>query len=870
MVQENIRVVQSNFCIAPLVGTFASIDTTQAVARLVFKNTSGDTTVSYTFNPNIPQNTTMYYLDYIGPRNQDSVENGMVFVTMESNLTSQVAIKKWDLNKDNTRLDLDYTIIKNTVGDETIKCSNMAAGRYYTNISSTTVTGTMFIELDNVDNVVSGTRLYIGPSTNTAYLNGYEEVQATSISGSTIGISSPNGIPLFNYYNVGDPVTYLGDFYLFSEIAYGNDVSKGSMLTIDNYTGTTLSGHDSALYTNLETSNYGTPYYGTVAIIKNSELLYVDINDHSIQRSVRLNITRPTSQDLLPVYGLAFTSSAVYRLQRNKIVRDDTGQYINIGWATYNFHEDGVFRFVDTLTLKTDPIGILANQETITIIGYVRDQYGMAVSGKTVHFDKISGDVNGLWGEVNREGVTDINGVCSITYTSGWFDESEISNINEDIQISAWTDGSNVLTGSIYVWTTLTFKLNARFIAGPDSSPTYGLSIIKEIENTFSSTNYFTELVQFISSFSVRAYSVFKFPGGHDFWQSTSSSPIVQQWRNFESEMDLIEREIYTGSNRFTQIQLATGDFPVSQTFVSRHLVAGSNEDNVSIAQFRFIIDAVPVPFSEKNNVNATIWIKLAPYGFDLNKSTLIFRVREVSYVGDTGFINYENTSNLVVTEFDAGGGLIGLEVLYTPDEYFHNSAVVHVYLEIYDNAIPPNVIEFDYWFIIIPDYKAPYIINESPGRNEQNVPIHSNISFDILDTEVGVDIETLDLFINNRIKPFIYEELVKGYRITFYNENSFYYYQPIEISVRVSDSSKFGNVLYDMWRFRCIKSIAPIIVGESFFPGTCVRGYDTRTTIEYFEVYDGGDGISYESIELIVGNIIRPTKLIPVIKRTL
>lgn len=859
MAQENIQLQQDNFCLAPLVGTFASIDTTQTAARLLIKNSSGDVTVSYTFNPNIPQDTSIHYLDYLGPRNQSALQDGMVFVTMESNLTSQVLIKKWNLNKSNTRLDLDYTITKSTSGDEVIKSSNMAAGRYYTALSSTTVTGTASIEIDNVDTIVSGTRLYIGPSSNTSYLNDYEEVIATSVSGTTVSIESPNGVPLFSYYNVGDPVTYLGDFYVFSDVAYGNDASKGSLITIDNYTGQTLSRDDSALYADVATANYGTPYYGTVALVKKSELLYIDVNDYSRVRSVRLNVTKPASNDLLEVHALAFTSSALYRLQSQKIIRNDTGDYNTLNWSTYNYHEDGVFRFVDCITLETNPIGIIANQETITIQGQVTDQYGMAVSGKTVQFDKQYGDVNGVWGEVNRQAVSDINGRFSISYTSGWYDESEISDINEDIKITAWTDGSNILTGSIYVWTSLVFKLNAKFIMGPDTTPDFGANIIVQKDNIFESVNDFTQIMHVVSSFDIQAENYLKI-----------QVPIIEQWQNFEGEFDIVQEELKSSDFVLTQLELATGTFPISQTYISRHLPEGSNEDDIDIAQFRFIIDAIPVPFSEKNNVNANIWIKLAPYGFDLNKGTLVFKVREVSYMGDTGFINYENTSNLEVTEYDAGGGLIGLELLYTPDEYFHNSAIVYVYLEIYDNAIPPNRIEFDYWFTVIPDYKAPYITNESPARGETDVPVGTDISFDILDTEVGVDIDSLDVFINNRIKPFTYVELEKGYRVTYHNVTPFYYTQTIELSIRAADSSERGNVIYDMWRFYCESSTAPIIDSESFDPRTCVRGYDTRTLGESFDVYDGGGGLDPDSIELIVDGIIRPVKLLPIIKRTL
>jgi len=871
MVQENILLQQPNFCIAPLVGTFATIDTTQTAARFIIKNTSGGTTVSYTLNPNIAQNTNIYYLDYIGPRNVSTLVNGMIFITMESNLSSQVIIKKWVLNKNNTRLDLSHTITKSSSGNEYINCSNMAAGRYYTALTSTTVTGTEQIVLNDVTNIVSGTKLYIGPSTNTSYLNAYEEVTATMVSGTTVSISSDTaGKPLFSYFNSGDPVTYLGDLYLFTETGYNNDSTKGSLLTLNNYTGTTLNSQYSALYNGIYASNYGSPaFFNTLAIVKGSELLYIDIADYSILKSVRLNVTMPFSNNLTEVFALAFTSSAIYRLQFKKVIRSNTGSYSELTWTTYNYHEDSVARYSDTITLYTDPIGIIGNQETITIVGCVRDQYGMALSGKTVKFAKISGDTNCVWGDVNKEAVTDINGLCTITYTSGWYDPSFITNVNEDIQISANTDGSNILTGSTYIWTSLIFKLNAKFLLGPKTNP-YGASIITQKNNSISSTNTFTQKAALGSVLELKAYSTFKMPGGHTWWQNLNAATIIEQRRQFSSILTVTQKALLNSLFYITQSDSYKGSYPVSQTYVSRHLPSGSNMDNVNIAQFRFIIDAIPTPFSQKNNVNATIWIKLAPYGYDLDKSTLVFKVRELSYVGDTSFIDYVGTPNLTISEFDAGGGLIGLEVLYTPTEYFHNSAIVYVSLMLYDNGLPPNRIEFDYWFTVIPDYKAPYISNEYPSRDQLDVPIYSDISFDILDTEVGVDIATLEFYIDNRSKPFSYVVLPNGYRVTYTNTETsrFYYTQPVEVSIKVADSSDRANVLYDMWRFYCMPSEPPYVDVATLYPHPCIRGTVTRTTKEIFRLYDIGTGIDLTSVLLLVDGIPRELQRVPIIRR--
>jgi hypothetical protein len=868
MAQENINIVQPNFCIYPLLGTFATVDTTNVNALLLVKNSTGVVTVSYTFNPNITQNTNIYYLDYIGPRELSASQSGMLFVTMESNLTSSVTIKKWKLDKANNRLNLDSTIIKTSSGYDTIVSKNMAVGRYYTNLSLTTITGTGNIVINNTDSVVSGTKLYVGPSTNTSYLGAYEEVEATSVSGTTVYIKSSSGVPLHSYFNSGDPVTYLGNMYLFSDVGYAADNTKGALLVLSSYDGTIMERNNNALYNNIKTANYGIPYYNTVCVIKNNELLYIDVNDFSTVKSSRLNVTKINSSTVLDVKAIACTLSTIYRLQKIKMVRSDTGAYSEITWTTYNYHEDSSYRYVDCLSLYTNS-SRLANQDTITIFAKVIDQYGMGVSNKTVHFNKEYGDTGGVWGNVNKEGITDINGECSITYTSSWYNSTIISVVNEDIKVTAYTDGSNILTGSIYVWAFLFLRLDAKFLLDRTDLGGLGVPLIVQKIDSKSNTNTVKQVIR-TSNFVLRSLSKFKFPGGHETFQSFPLVPIVKQLSSFKCTLTEKQLADKTGKAYPKQVTTHLGNCPLSQTVVSRHLPTGSNTDNVFIAQFKFLIDAVPALFSYKNNVNTTIWLRLAPYGFDLNKSTLIFKVREVSYVCDTGFIDYYGSSQLVVTEFDAGGGLIGLDILYTPQEYFHNDAIVYVYLSVYDSAIPPNIIELDYWFEIIPDYKAPYITNESPVRNATKVPITSDISFDILDTEVGVDISSLELYINNRNKSFSYYSIVGGFRVTYNNENIFYYNQDIEVAIQVNDSSGQKNILYDMWKFQLISSVAPSIDFESITPKACARGLTTRITVIKFILLDDGNGIDANSIELLVDNTKRDYKVTPIIKRIL
>jgi len=59
------------------------------------------------------------------------------------------------------------------------------------------------------------------------------------------------------------------------------------------------------------------------------------------------------------------------------------------------------------------------------------------------------------------------------------------------------------------------------------------------------------------------------------------------------------------------------------------------------------------------------------------------------------------------VSTFDAGGGLLGLDILYNPAQNlgldilynpaqnFHNNAIIYVSIEVYDTAPAPNILYY-------------------------------------------------------------------------------------------------------------------------------------------------------------------------------
>ena len=873
MAYENVKFAYNNFCIAPTAGNFCSVDTTNVNALLRFKNSSGDDITSYTFNPNISQGTEIKSLEYSGPKTSLAVAqlgNELPFFTLEHNSSTQCTIRRWKLSTTNARLELDKTIVKSTAGSYYFDCYDMAIEYYHTEFDGATATGTGYITVDSVGKMEVGDKLLLGPSSDMDNQYAFEWVEITSINGSDVYITASGVVPPQNEYDNANPITYYKNIFLFSDIGQNNDSTKGSLYKIDPNDGSVLSVQDGGLYADVRSSAWSSAYQ-CVGMIKGSNLLYIDPNDnYEVKKSHALTNIEDDDATIIPIYDLIFDSTTIYRLQQKTTLRDDSGDKTTTDWTTYNYHRDTTSPYTKSISLAVDPDGIVINNDQVTITAVVRDQFGVGLLSQDVYFEKSGGDPNGNFDPNTPAMVTtNASGIATIIYDVGDYD---ISGTNAEVNIKAKTDGASTLTGSQYVWDNVSLFLYSNFttdlinitqkptLSGP--WPTEGSDLYTQI--------YMTQVSGMKNEFNVKQLSKFQFPGGA--WEGisapSSEATSVRQLLAQENELklDQINDEFNNETSIFQNKELSN-DLQLSQTYVSRHLTSG-HKDDVDIDQFKFIEDAVPAFWSEKNPTNTNIWIRLRPFADSLDQNSLIFRVKEISYAGDT---DYTDVASLcTVTPFDAGGGLQGLDILYDPSNDFHHNGIVYVSIEVYDNASIPNIILIDYWFKIIPDYKAPYIVNENPAREEEDVATNTNISFDILDAGVGVDINTLELHVNaRRIQTHSISAISGGYHISYNPSKDFNYGETVEITIKIRDASDYENMLYDMWRFYIAGSTGPWIDRGSFDPRNCAKGvYRKRTGIS-FNVYDINDtGVDQESMLVTIGGRERNVNIVPIIYR--
>ena len=335
-------------------------------------------------------------------------------------------------------------------------------------------------------------------------------------------------------------------------------------------------------------------------------------------------------------------------------------------------------------------------------------------------------------------------------------------------------------------------------------------------------------------------------------------------------------------------------DLSFSQLNLSKHShwVDGSHtytlNTNVRLDQFIFVEDAVPGFWSEKNPRETDIWIRMRPFAFSLNGDTLKFFIREVWTVDDrhydTGYYDViekygwpPNNDRVTLNYFDAGGGTLGIEFTYDNPDIFHHNGIVYVHIEVYDTAAEPNFIYTDYWFRIIPDYNSPYIESENPSREEDQVPLDTRLYFEVKDSGEGVDIDSLEVFLNSRIvyhagfeyNPDTVIEKVNDnhYKVTIDLPYELQYGKEYSVGVIVQDISENKNILRDSYRFYTRESEVPWFT--AFDPKKCLRGMPRFRDVSFI-VLGGGDGIDPQTIRIQVHDqdVTDKSKITPVIYR--
>lgn len=926
---DNIKVSEGNFCLGPVAGTYCSIVTTEIEPFMYIKNNVGLLLASYSFDQN---DVIRFNLDaiksliYVGPNDFSELKEGLVFYILESfeavdcfNCGTELAvdsaelttcpvcgennnkeipsyyrntISKWETDSpDSHRLLLENLTIKRSDSGTFFNCTTMSIENKKIFFDDDVSIGTGVIEVTDTDDIQKYDVLMLGPSSDSTNLGEFEYVYVHAISGNDIEIRTygPETPTIYEYVE-GDKITIIKDVFLFSEPE--QDMSnlqevgdyldnRGILYRLDQYNYyTVIDTKKNGIYRGVQSAAWNNTY-NALSFVKGSNLLTLDVVTYYLIKSQFINNIESDKVALIEVSDLIIDGNDIFKLQK-KVTKKIDGSVSDLTttyeWDNFNYVGDSIIPYSNNISIHISPKYVLTSQNTIQITVTLRDQFGSTLFGKNVWFSEEGGDGIGGEGLSSTHEVTDINGQATVYYQSSY-------DFNGMITLTVKADGSSIsATGSNYVWCKAYLPTYCTY--------TYDNNILFQIGDILGEV-FLWQKASYISNqgSKIFQFSKFSFPGGN--WipstvpeEQEDSQPVNDTAIIYQMEYPTMfseRRPITTGlpasityinqgfpkdmsELSILQILKESCELYLDQNIVSRHLDDNNNKDSIEIEQFVFITEAVPKPWSEKNAVTTDIWIRLRPIAESLNISTFIFKIKEVSYAGDTGW--YSIKEDGIINTFDAGGGLYGIEFNWSNPDKFHHNATIYVHIEAYDDAPIPNKIVFDYWFRIIQDYVLPYIDNEKPNREDYDVPIDTKIEFDVLDDGEGVDINTLEVFLDSvQVYDFNSTKIENGYYVLCTPDKAFNYSDIVEVSVYVKDMS--NNVLNDSWRFFCINSTPPWFNRDNYKPGLCRLGIDRTFNDISLQVYGLGGGVDVDSIEVHIGGKRRNIQIIPIVYRS-
>jgi len=876
----NVQMAYQNFSLGPQLGTFATLDTSNPTnSRLLIKNNTGALVASYDCSSNLTVDVTG--LEYTGARNQIAAFDGATFFTFQRYTSSKIVIRRWEIDTGALLLRQKDTIVKTDVGVFGYDCNAFAVEHWQRTFAADAANDNK-LEINSLQNIDPGDRLWLGPSSDTDNPGVVEEMTVDYTTTDGLGQHWVYFTADFNYeYVNGDPITFAKYIYVFTDHHPGDD--RGAIYKLDAYTGANINYAVDNIF-RLVTGASWNDYYSVPTIFRDNMLLhispslgYVIIRAQNCWTNVEDDLVT-----LIPAVDLIFDDTEIFKLQEKvSYFSDDDGTVTTASWSDYNYHKDTHIQYSNSLKIWMiaghEAGNIAAAGSQIDIACILTSQYGFPVAGKEIQF--YSDDPGGSWNPADGKVTTDANGYAELIFTLG-------INTSGHVEISARAPGgSAAVLGSQYIWCRmpiismydftaeqagdagLIHQFDDDFDTGPDRY------MVKQVDDDYQfTTGQFGHIKQLLK---------FDNPGGN--WVGTSrpggTKRLIRQLQNFQSQVKPFQWD--ATSDGFTlgppashyrvrevghylrQLEELDSEIRISQLYQAFHIDEYLNTDE-TIDQFIFIIEVIPAWYSEKNPIVQDIFIRISPFAYDLNQSTFIMRVKnDWTRDGNLYTTGWKDVTNeCVITPF---GAPLGLQIEYdpAPDTWEYNSRV-WVWFEVYDSDPTPNLMDVMYWWYVIDDFRQPTITNQYPVPFATDVNIDTYIQFDVLDTGYGVDPDSITLTIEGSIvEPLTLTVITDGYRVRYDPPVNFFYGQKVEITIEAQDLN--DNVARDSYYFTTGVSEGPWFHGA--FPRKCAEGI-IIDSIVMLQVYGLDHGIDTSSILVKIDRKTREIEMRPIIYR--
>ena len=773
MVFDNVNIEFQNVSFGPDSGRVYTIDH-EADVMFVKTNPGGATVATIPLDTAIQNEVKTF--DY----------DGLYFWTQSDigfagNLGT--VINKWAFNSTGTILEKqtgvgNEIVLVNGIDGITFETEAMCVHRVQTSLAFFATSGSTSITVDDASLLEIGQSVYLGPS--TAASGEIEEHEIIGIAGSGVTLATPLGVS----FNFGDSVISRKNIWIFNN-RNGSDPVGGSLVRVDSYTGTVLGYSSSAEWKNVTAA---TSANNNLAFVRGSQ--YLEFRPLGVnagyQKSMILENIKNDRTSIIKVYDIAVDDVSVHKLQTERhVFNSTTKDFDDEESLNDNYNIDREFfasRVKSLAAIRTTGL-VFGNLDVEQFTVIVLDQYNIPVFGNAISVQE--DDASGFIESGFESFVTDIDGKGVSRYNTG----------NSP-------DFSQPTVTSIDLASELRLSMRLDQIPGVDN-----LSYVEQIQEAIN--RGFVEQVDAISNLNVLQSPPLE------------SFMFVEQSEPPETGIPVIQ-QILDPSIPIIQEQ------ELGQTTTIEQRIAVS--DTIDINQFDFLLTAIPVPFSQKNDPFTDILVRIAGFGaIPLDSSTLVFKVNGADI-----------TSEVQVTPF-AGG----LELFYDPPGFFAYSSTVSVDIEIQDTDSPPNTISTLYTFGIVDDFRRPFLQEVFPPNNSEGNLTDTEIYAIIKDPETGIDLDSIEMYVEGRAVDFTTSEPFTGcIKVSHITTCEFSFDSEIAVAILAADNQ--GNKFVGSWSFRTKTSSGVLFINSS--PENCSVLVPVNTKIST-EVFGQSEGIHVDSL---------------------
>jgi hypothetical protein len=353
-------------------------------------------------------------------------------------------IKRWQTRMAYRELLLKEQVVKSSSGLNSFNAIDFAVEYYYRSFAVPNEYYN-YLYMNDVSGIKNGTRLFMGPSTDTDNLGTTEAAVVSHISTDTQGKQRVwLTAPLQHQYADGDLISFYEYVYIYTKEATPSDDRKGALIKLDAYDWKVKEKDTKEFYKKVTASRWCPSVAGIASIVGTNMLFVRPYDSYQNWKSMFLHNVKKDKNTIFPVYDVVFDQTTIYKLQQFITLADDTGKQTTWNWDFYNFQQDTLAPYSSSIAVWTDQSILTGFYKNVDIQAQVRDQFHIGLRDVDLNFHK-DGDTNALFDPLDGYTTTDLNGRATVNYRSG-FDFKG----NTDITIRGV--GASPVNGSEYTW----------------------------------------------------------------------------------------------------------------------------------------------------------------------------------------------------------------------------------------------------------------------------------------------------------------------------------------------------------------------------------------------------------------------------------